>query len=86
MRKLLIIASLLAMTAPTLAQSGHYRHESGHYRPEHRGGGGYLPGILLGLGAAAAIGSLYYYNGRQCWDEFLGTDVYGNQVIQRRCN
>lgn len=86
MRKLLIVASLLAMTTPTLAQWNH-RHEP--YRRQHfqhrDRGNSVLPGLLLGLGAAAAIGSLYYYQGRECWDENQGFDHYGREVIVRVC-
>jgi len=86
MRKLLVIASLLAMT--TVASAEDWRHERHHPAPaphyEHRHGGG-VNGFLLGLGAAAIVGSIFYYEGRRCWNELVGYDQWGNQVVRRVC-
>ena len=87
MRRILIVASLLAMTTPSLAQWNH-RHEHQRYQHFQRGyrGNSILPGLFLGLGAAAAIGTLYYYEGRQCWNESAGFDQWGRELVQRVCN
>lgn len=81
MRKLLVIASLLAMT--TAASAEDWRHE--RHRPAPHHGRWVGPGVLLGIGAAAAIGTIFYYEGRRCWNEMAGYDEYGNKLVRRVC-
>ena len=84
MRKLLVIASLLAMTTAASAEDWRRdRHRPApHY--EHRHGGG-VNGFLLGLGAAAIVGSIFYYEGHRCWNELVGYDEWGNRLVRRVC-
>jgi len=86
MRKLLVIASLLAMT--TVASAEDWRHDRHHPAPRvvHRGHGGWVgPAFLLGLGAAAAVGTIFYYEGHRCWNELVGYDEWGNRLVRRVC-
>jgi hypothetical protein len=86
MRKLLVIASLLAMT--TVASAEDWRHDRHHPAPHvvHRGHGGWVgPAFLLGLGAAAAVGTIFYYEGHRCWNELVGYDEWGNRLVRRVC-
>jgi hypothetical protein len=86
MRKLLVIASLLAMTS--VASAEDWRHERHHPAPRvvHRGHGGWVgPAFLLGLGAAAAVGTIFYYEGHRCWNELAGYDEWGNRLVRRVC-
>ena len=96
MRKLAIglsVVALLASTLPVFAQQ-HHRHG---YRPQqhryvaprpaprhyhnHRN---YAPWVAGAIGLGV-LGSMYYYNNRQCWDEMIGYDRYGREVFERYC-
>ena len=88
MRKLLIIASLLAMTVPAVAQE-HRHHPEPQRRPYGHDGRNILPWVAgaTALGALG-LGSTYWYNTqhRKCWDEMVGYDRWGNEVWKRYCN
>jgi hypothetical protein len=75
MRKLIIAIALLASTMPSFAQWDHRHHP-------HYGRGN---GFLLGLGAAAIIGSVFYFEGRRCWREVVAYDQWGNPIVRRVC-
>jgi hypothetical protein len=82
MRKLLLAVALISATTPALAD-WNQRH-----RPVYRDVPRYHHdgrGFLLGLGAAAVLGSIFYFNGRRCWNELVGYDQWGNELVQRRC-
>jgi hypothetical protein len=90
MRKLittLSIATMMLASTPVLAQ---HRHNHGyrappprhHVVPRHRNN--YAPWVAGAIGLGV-LGSMYYYNNRQCWDEFIGYDRYGREVFERYC-
>jgi hypothetical protein len=94
-RKLTIglsIVALLASTLPVFAQQHHrhgYRPQQRHYVaprpvPRHYNHRKYAPWVAGAIGLGV-LGSMYYYNNRQCWDEMIGYDLYGREVFERYC-
>jgi hypothetical protein len=94
MRKLAIglsIVALLASTLPVFAQQHRhgYRPQQRHYVaprpvPRHYNHRKYAPWVAGAIGLGV-LGSMYYYNNRQCWDEMIGYDRYGREVFERYC-
>ena len=78
-RALLLLIAVSVITTPTFADEYHHRRPARIYR--HNGGGA----LLLGLGAAAIVGSIFYFEGRRCWNELVGYDQWGREIVQRRC-
>ena len=79
LRALFLLVAFSVLTTPTFADEFHHR------RFEHRPVPHYHNGVLLGLGAAAIIGSIFYFEGRRCWNELVGYDQWGREIVQRRC-
>ena len=83
LKALLLATAIAVVTTPTFADEFHHR------RPEHRPAPIYRHngnnGFLFGLGAAAIIGSIFYFEGRRCWNELVGYDQWGREIVQRRC-
>ena len=79
LKALLLATAFAVVTTPTFADEYHHRRPAPIYR--HNGNNGFL----LGLGAAAIIGSIFYFEGRRCWNELVGYDQWGREIVQRRC-
>ena len=90
MRKLLIVASLLAMSPAAIAADGRHMY-GGPNRPA-RGGANVLPWIAGGLALGAIAGGAYYYDQsppryrRECWENLVGYDRYGREIWRKYCN
>lgn len=93
MRKLLIVASLLAMSSAAIAADGRRmyggpnRSAQGHNRQHN-----VLPWVAGGLALGALAGGAYYYNQsppsyrRECWEDLMGYDRYGREIWRKYCN
>jgi hypothetical protein len=88
MRKFLIVASLLAMTVPAVADQR--RHPQPQRRPYNL-----LPMVMvpLALGAGAYYYSREQYSRRpirypepECWDELVGHDRRGREIWNIVCH
>ena len=84
MRKFLVVASLLIVSTPAMAQYQRRHVPLPTPRPYVQGHRNILPWVAGGL----ALGGLYYYNRsrRECWDEFTGYDRRGREVWETVCN
>ena len=78
LKALLLATAIAVVTTPTFADEYHHRRPAPHYRHGANG-------LLLGLGAAAIVGSIFYFEGRRCWNELVGYDQWGREIVQRRC-
>ena len=89
MRKLLIVASLLAFSTAAVAADGR-RMYGGPNRPQHRSHN-VLPWVAGGL-ALGALGGAYYYNQSppryrsECYEDLVGYDRYGREIWRKYCN
>lgn len=79
MRKLLIVALLLAVT-PALANDHRYRRPE----PQHHHNTAPWVAGAIGLGILGA-GAYYYNQNRRCWNEPV-VDMYGRQLVDRYGN
>ena len=92
--------AITAITAvPAMAQHRHhdrgYRpHVQRHYVPSRqhyhrhqpRHNNNWVPYAIGGLALGALGAGTYYYNNRPvCWDEVIGYDRRGREVIERYC-
>ena len=88
MRKLLIVAALLA-TTPALADDHRYRHP----QPQRQHNTAPWVAGAIGLGILGAGAYLYNQNQQRCWNEPVldsygrrMTDRYGNLLFETVCN
>lgn len=87
MRKFLVVASLLIMSTPAMAQYHRRNPPLPTPRPYVQGQRNILPWVAGGL-ALGALGSTYYYNNRRrdCWEELIGYDRRGREIWETICN
>jgi len=78
MRKVIITLCALMVATPALADWRRERHQP-QRQQHHRGINPWVAGAI-GLGVLGA--GAYYYNQRQCWNEYV-VDMYGRQVYDQ---
>lgn len=60
----------------------HYHHQHRHQSRHNN----WVPYAIGGLALGALGAGTYYYNNRpMCWDEVIGYDRRGREVIERYC-
>jgi multisubunit Na+/H+ antiporter MnhB subunit len=85
MRKVIITLCALMVATPALAdwrRNQHYQPQRQQHHYEHRHRGGINPWIAGAIGLGVLGAGAYYYNQRQCWNEYV-VDMYGRQVYDR---
>jgi multisubunit Na+/H+ antiporter MnhB subunit len=82
MRKVIIALCALLITTPAFAEwrrNQHYQPQRQQHHDHRRGINPWVAGAI-GLGVLGA--GAYYYNQRQCWNEYV-VDIYGRQLYDR---